>query len=139
MANEVIVFPDATATALDFLVGHASFPAEVEVGARLAPSEARQVVVTLVDSEIFNVAFQRSILHVECWVDDGPTSHEDAQDLAQLTRGILGAMAGTEQARGTVYRVVDEGAQGIADQPDLESGKFRYPFDIAITMRGSAV
>lgn len=140
MANEVIVFPDAVATALDYL--HAQFTTRtmnVQLGTAIQPEEERFVVAQLVDSEIYDIAFQRSIVRFEIWVDEGPQSHENAQDLAQLIRGLLGAMQGTQQTRGTVYRVVDEGAQGIADQPDPDTGKFRYVFHIAMTMRGVAI
>lgn len=137
---EVIVFPDAVATALDYLFDAfiARSTHDVRLGSRIENDESRFLVATLFDSEIYDVAFQRSILRFEVWVDDGPRSHENCQDLAQLVRGLLGAMQGTQQTRGTVYRVSDEGAQGTADQPDPDTGKFRYVFHIAMTMRGVA-
>lgn len=139
MANEVIVGSDAVATAIEFL--HAEFTTRA-LNVALGTSrqdKPRFIVVQLVDTERYSVVFQRSIVRFEVYVDEGPQSHEDAQDLAQLVRGLLGAMQGTTQTRGTVYKVEDEGAQGLSDDPDPLTGKFRYPFHVAITMRGVAV
>lgn len=143
MTNEVVVFPDVVATSLDYL--SAAFIArgdsDVDVGGRIPTgTPERFVVMSLADAQRYDVSFQRSICRVECWTDSqSVTSQEDAQHLAQLTLGLLTAMAGTQQTRGTVYRVVDEGGpQGISDQPDSESGKDRYVFYVAISMRGYA-
>lgn len=135
--TEVLVGPDAVATAIDFLA--AAFAAagdtDIEFGARIVDAP-RFLKVTLVDSQIRDLVIQRSVVKVEAWVDEGSTSQESAQDLGQLARGYLGAMAGTQQARGTVYRIADETApQGLNDDPDPESGKQRYTFHVSISMR----
>lgn len=140
---EAVVFPDVVATTIDFLA--AEFTAlgdtDIEFGARIpVPQPDQFLVVTLIDSQIREVAFQRSVVRVEAWVDEGSTSQESAHDLGQLARGLLGLMAGTSQARGTVYRISDETApQGLNDDPDPESGRNRYTFHVAITMRGVAL
>lgn len=134
---EVIVFPDAVSVSINFLA--AAFlerAQDVKVGSRVGAGD-RFVVVRLVDTEIQSLVVQRSTLEIENWVDKGPTSQEDAQDLGQLTRGLLGSMRGTKQAGTTVYSVED--VQGLHDEPDPLTGKERFVFEVATYMRGAAV
>lgn len=143
MIYEVVVFPDVVATALDFLAEQYYLRGihDVKVGARIPLRRVEKFVVArVVDAQIYDIAFQRSVVRVECWTDDqAVTSQEDAQAFAQLTRALLGAMRGTTQPRGTVYLVADEGGpQGLSDQPDSETGRDRYVFYVSISMRGVA-
>lgn len=133
---ETIVFPDPVALAIDVLdVGLTDAGDSAHVGAT-TPAASRWVKVTYIDSEERDLVVQRSILRVACQVGDGPTAKKDAQALAQLSRAILGAIQGTRQGGTTVYKVSDV---HLADDPDQITGLNRVTFNVAISLRGTAV
>lgn len=137
---ESIVFPDAVEITINYLnAAHAALgDSTTRAGTRLASDDTRGVIITLVDAEIHSLVIQTSTLRFECWVDTGPLSQEQAQDLGQRTRGLVGAMQGTTQGGSTVYKVTDLGA-GLADNPDQLSGKERYTFEALVSLRGQAI
>lgn len=134
---EVIVFPDAAATVIQFLFdAYKARDLGLPIGSRVM-DEPRFVCVYLVDAEISSLVIQRSTLKVEVWVDDGAQSIQIAQDLGQLTRALIGSMRGTVQSGNTIYNVTD-GQRGLADTPDVPTGKPQYSFEVVIGMRGTA-
>lgn len=133
---ETLIAPDCVAVCIIYLQSALAVGGDsvTHVGSRLS-TDNREVVVTLVDSFIRDLVIQTSTVRVDCWVDE-TLGQENAQDLGQLTRGLLGAMQGTVQAGATVYKVADsQGIVGLADVPDPISGKARYSFHVAISMR----
>lgn len=132
--SEVIVFPDPVDLAIGVLDAGLTDDG-AQVGATI-PSVTRWVTVTLMDSEQRDLVIQRSILRVACQVGDGPTAKKDAQALAQLSRAILGSIAGTRVDGTTVYKVADV---HLADDPDQITGLNRVTFNVAISLRGTAV
>lgn len=133
---ETIVFPDPVELAIDVLVdGLADASDSALVGATI-PAGARWVTVNLIDTEVRSLVIQRSILRIACQVGDGPTAKKDAQALAQLTRALLGAVQGTQVEGTTVYLVTDV---HLADDPDHITGLNRVTFNVAISLRGTAV
>lgn len=73
----------------------------------------------------------RPRLDVHCW----GASEEDAHDLMQLCRALLGAARGSHS--GTVLaRPATGGPQFL---PDAETGAARWAFTLDITMRGNAL
>jgi|SRR6185437_2261941 len=133
---ETIVFPDPVELAIDALTaGLAEAGDDARVGAKI-PAASRWITITLIDTEVRDIVVQRSILRVACQVGDGPTAKKDAQALAQLVRAILGSIQGTQQAGTTVYKVTDV---HLADDPDQITGLNRVTFNVAISLRGTAV
>lgn len=133
---EVVVFDDCVNLAVTYLAD--SFDAYAEsahVGSRVG-NYTGQVVVSLSDSLIRSMVIQTSTLRVDCYVDE-TLGQEEAHDLGQLSRGLLGAMDGTTQQGTTVYSVKDA-TPGLNDNPDEITGKARYSFYVAIVTRGTA-
>lgn len=135
---ETIVFPDAVATCRTVLAAQfvAAGDTDTHVGHQLGDG-ARQVVLTLLDASITNLVIQTSVVRVDCWADEtlGP---EAAHDIGQLARAFLGAMKGTRQGDVSVYQVTDA-QPGLNDDPDPISGKARYSFHVAVSLRGTAL
>lgn len=139
-STETIVFPDAVAVAIRYLSAAlvAGGDSETHVGAHAADTD-RFIIVSLAGTEKVNLVMQRSIVRFECWAGDGPFAQENSQDLGQLARALLVAMGGTVQAGATIYRVTDPALlSGLENSPDPISGKDRYTFHLAISMRGGA-
>lgn len=133
---EVIVFPDPVSLAIDVLdAGLTDAGDGAHVGATI-PAASRWVTVTLIDSEVRDLVIQRTILRVACQVGDGPTAKKDAQSLAQLSRAVLGSVALTVWDGTPVYKVSDV---HLADDPDQLTGLNRVTFNVAISLRGTAV
>lgn len=137
MSHETIVFPDAVTVCVTHLADALNDLGEdAHVGSRRSGA-SREVVLTLVDAEVKQIVRQISTLRIDVWVDE-TFGQTEAQDLGQLCRGILGAMAGTVQMGSTVYQVLD-GAAGLSDDPDPISGTARYSFHLIVVLRGSAL
>lgn len=138
-AQEVILFPDAVGVSILYLKAAlaAAGDTTTHIGTNITDA-ARQVRLELADAHIHSYVVQRSTIKVEIRTDDEPAAQEDAQDLAQLVRGLLGSMQGTVQAGATIYDVTDTVVPGLADQPDPITAKARYVFAIEIAMRGTA-
>lgn len=134
--GEVIVFPDPVALAIGVLDAGLADAGDAAHVAATIPAGSRWVIVTLMDSEVRDLVVQRTILRVACQVGDGPTAKKDAQALAQLSRAILGSIQGTRQDGTTVYKVSDV---HLADDPDQVTGLNRTTFNVAISLRGTAV
>lgn len=131
---ETIVFPDPVDLAIGALDAGLTDDG-AQVGATI-PNATRWVTVTLIDSEVRDLVVQRTILRCACQVGDGPTAKKDAQALAQLARAILGSLAVTIVNGTQVYKVADV---HLADDPDQITGLNRVTFNVAISLRGSAV
>lgn len=75
---------------------------------------------------------EEAYLEIECWSHDVAS----AEDLAQISRSILFAMAGLTFGGVPVYQVQDAG--GPAEVADPLSDQPRHTFSIAIHVRGQA-
>lgn len=136
-ATETLIYPDAVAVCC--LYGQAALIAggDTDTVVNSRPSnDTRQVTLELVDSQIENIVVQRSTIKVEIRTGDGPLAQQQAHDLGQLFRGLLGAMAGTVQAGANIYKVAD--VQGLTSTPDTTTGNPGYTFHIDVWMRGGA-
>lgn len=74
---------------------------------------------------------ERAQITVECWADTEALAH----DLAQVSRALVGALAGVVE--GVMFYKVDEVA-GPGHLPDPLSDQPRYIFTVLLTVRGEA-
>lgn len=123
--TEVILYPDATVTIIDYL--EAAF-AERDEDAPVLPRvpatrPARFVVVRRTGGTARDVVIDDAQVTVESWGE----SDEDAHDLAQLCRGLL---------RARQYRVAE--VSGPGNLPDPLSDQPRYSQTFLTAMRGTA-
>lgn len=141
--TEVIVFPDAVQTCRAYLEAALAEAGDTdtEIADRIGRA-IRQATLRLVNTEAVNLVVQRSTIEVAIRTGDDPTAKEEAHDLGQLLHALLFAMNGTTQPSGRVYNVADadlSGIAGLSDEPDPVTGKPRYTFGIAVSMRGTAL
>lgn len=137
---EVVVFPDAYRVVKTYLTAAlaATGDTTTRVGTELDADERKQIIMTLVDTQVRQIVMQFSTIKFEAWVNNGALSQQNAQALGQLARGLLGAMQDTTQAGAQIYRVEDADF-GLADSPDDKTGIERYVFHLTIAMRGTAL
>ncbi|MFD0078233.1 hypothetical protein ACFVIY_38030 [Streptomyces sp. NPDC127166] len=133
MTTPPMLMPDAVAVTAGYLrVALAARGVTVPVGSRVpSPRPPRFVRIERIGGPANTIVTDRPRLDVHCW----GSSEEDAHDLMQLCRALLGAARGSYG--GTVLaRPVTGGPQFL---PDAETGAARYAFTLDITMRGQAL
>lgn len=139
MTTDVVLFPDAAAVAIDYLRAELADRATDIPVVKDVPKPRPAVFVTVRRGGGVRqtVVSDNPILLVECWGDpDSGTGDEQAQDVAQLCRALLFAMAGTVQSGTAVYRVGE--VAGPNDLPDPLSEQPRVVFTVQVHLRGSA-
>lgn len=131
---EVVVFPDVTLIAIDYLRTEFTSRGETAELHREIPNPrpAKFVRVLRVGGTRSNLVTDGATVTIECWA----ATYADAQDLAQLCRGLLHAMTGTVQHGAAVYHV--EEFSGPADLPDPDSNQARATQTMQIQVRGAA-
>lgn len=136
---EAILAPDALQLALNYLAAARVQAGDsvTHFGGKVASQYDRQVVGTLTDTEQHNLVVFRSTLRFDCYSEE-TLGRQEAHDLGQWSRALLGFMAGTVQAGTTVYRVLD-GSPGVNDSPDELSGHNRFTFYVVLSLRGVAM
>lgn len=132
--TEVVVYPDASAVVVDYLLDELTDRADnAPVVTRVpSPRPTRFVLVRRVGGTRQTIVTDAASLSIESW----GASEEEAMDLAQLVRGLVHAMQGTVQADVTVYRVQE--FAGPALLPDPESDQPRVVQTMQVQLRGEA-
>lgn len=128
---EVIVFRDAVQVILDWL--GTALPAHGET-AQLHKNipitrPARFVRALRTGGPRHNMVVDAAQVTVECWAD----TDAEAQDLAQLVRGVINAMPLDR----VCYRIDEVG--GPADLPDPDSNQSRTTWSVLVYLRGAAL
>lgn len=133
--SEVVVFPDAVALTLTYLASVLpEHGYDVPTCQRVPnPRPAVFVRVLRVGGPRLNLVVDAATLTVEAWAADD----DDAMALAQLTRALLHAMAGTTVDGVAIYRVQE--FAGPAMQPDAVSDQPRAVATYSVETRGAAV
>lgn len=129
MPTHLVVYPDACEVVCPYL----AYELGVHVGTRVPTSRPSTfVVVRRLGGPRLNLVADNAMLGVECWAD----SEQEAQDLAQLSRGLIHALRGTSQDGVAVYRITE--VAGPQELPDPDSDQCRYVFTLQIAMRGTS-
>lgn len=131
--NQVVIFPDAAAIVIAYLDDALSDRAETAPVVKDVPNPrpSKFVRVMRTGGPRMNIAADRPQITIEAWHDDA----EEAQDLAQLARGLIHAMQGTTVGGVACYRIEEAG--GPVDLPDPDSAQPRVTFTVTIGMRGT--
>jgi hypothetical protein len=132
MTAEVLVFPDAAEVAIVYLRAQLIARGETaSVGSVVPKERGRFVTVHKTHGARRQIVIEDSTLVVSCWA----ATSEAATDLAQLCRGLLGAMQNSVQGAATVYTVTDV---DLTDERDVLSDQPLSSFALKIAMRGYA-
>lgn len=132
MTAEVLLSPDAKQVTIVYLRAQLNArSANATVGDRVPKERGRFVTVKRVGGKVRQVVIEDSTVVVDCWAD----SAEEATDLAQLCRGLVYAMANSNQGGAIVFTVNDadfnDDRDPISDQPVSS-------FAVTISMRRTA-
>jgi len=135
--NEVIVFPDAAALTIDYLMAQlAARSIDATVGSRI-PSPINDTFVRVFRTGgLANEATAFLTEQVQLTFEIYSLKAETAHDVAMLCRGLVHAMQGTVQDTVTVYGV-DE-FSGPQEFPDPLTEKPRWVFTLQVSVRGAA-
>ncbi|MGA5869253.1 hypothetical protein [Streptomyces cinereoruber] len=133
MTTPPVLMPDAMAVVIGYLRSTlAAHGEQAPVVSRVpSPRPIRFVRIERIGGPPDSVVTDRPRLDVHCWGAD----EEDAHDLMQLCRALLGAARGAHGGT-TLARPAVGGPQFL---PDKETGAARWAFTLDITMRGHAL
>lgn len=119
-----LLYPDAEAAVVNYLrpllVAHGA-----EVHVRVPTTRPSKFVTVRRSGGTADTVFDHPLIDVFAWAG----SDEDAKDLAQLVRALLGRMRGSHGVR----QVVD--FAGLSPAPD-PSAQARWTFSVQLTTRG---
>jgi hypothetical protein len=137
MMTEVIVYPDAELITVNYLraafaTRSETYAAGVRVGTVTTNPLVPPLIVIRRSGGIAEFPRDRPRVDATVW----HTSDSAAQNLAQLTRGLLHAMRGVVGGT-TVYRVED--FTGPIPIPDPDTGTPRWLLSVELSIRGTAV
>lgn len=130
--NDFILFPDATATVIDYLADLLPDYGETCLVVKQVPNPrpSKFVQVFRTGGPTHNLVVDGAQLTVECWAE----TDAEAADLAALVRAALLAIRSDVVGTVTFYKV-DELA-GPADLPDPESDQARMTWSVVAFVRG---
>lgn len=131
MIRDVVVFPDAVAAVTSYLSGALGVPTSKRIP---NPRPAEFYRVFRAGGTSRDVVIDDATIVVEAWAP----SDEEADDLAQLARGHLLAIAGHTLDDGTlVYGATEVAAP--ADLPDPVSAQSRSTATYQVRVRGVSI
>jgi hypothetical protein len=131
----IIVFPDAAELVCTWLRYQMNLRGRnsVHVGTVIPqPRPTEMVIARRVGGQRVTPVTDAVDMSLECFA----ATDSAAQDLAQLVRGLVHALAGTVAEGVPVYRVDD--LVGLDDLPDPLSDQSRYTLSVSVTVRGTA-
>lgn len=142
MANEVILFPDATVLFVNLIRDEMAERGYTDliVGTRVPnPRPDTFVQVNRTGGVQHSFVVDQTQLTIECWA----LLEEDAQDMAQLIRSIVNAARGTVIYGVPIYNVgniTGPGSlpSGLVFVPDRLSAQARFSFTMVVSTRGVA-
>lgn len=127
-----IAFPDVEQLVVDYLTEQYAARSETAIVHTQTPNPRPQrfTLVPRVGGPARNVVVDQPTLAVECWAPTTGAAH----DLCQLTRALIGALAG-QTISGVMFYSVSEFA-GPQQLPDPDSNQARYIYTPSLTCRG---
>jgi hypothetical protein len=128
--TEVITFPDVEFHAIQYLTPYLSGVLVDNTVPKPRPKKLVRVLRT--GGPRLTLVTEEAQITYDCWAP----KVEEAQDLAQMVRGLLWVMP-DRYTTATTYRVHDLG--GPTNQPDPDTGLPRYTGTVLILTRGVAV